>query len=467
MNNYLLYPSNYKKSTQVTFFTIIAKILNLESIDYDEFYVKFELSIKDKILVIILFGYFSILSVFKFNRKSISIFKVNLSHPLIETYLKEFTEYNFKKDFRFYRQLLKAIKILLKIKKNVPKIGLLIGGDEAYLFGSIYGQVADIYEIPNIYFKDFGTLSGFKFNREKLYSGIINYKKLYKTNLLEIPNLESELNDLVASKIDYHYMKKRDFSQFRLYNHEQNQKCIILYLHDFIDSPGVFGDSVFMDIPSWVKFCLESTKNKGYRILIKTHPNALPINEVMVKKLNDEIVSKYTHAEIIKNDFSLVEISKQLKVYCVLTVFGSVIYEAAYLGINVISCGNAPANFFEVVSKNARTKSELKFYLDNIIELDDSEKELLKTKAIKAYSAYKYFIKQSEILEIPYDYLKESIKQKIFDSKLDPQLELISTDIWQNSIRVENYVREVLQENNNWLTKVKETSGYYLKLIND
>jgi hypothetical protein len=355
--------------------------------------------------------------------------------------------------------LLKAIKIVFKTKKCISNVGFLIGGDEAYLFGSIYGQTAELSGIPNIYFKDFGKLSGFKFNSDMLYSGISNYQKYYKQNQLEILSKENELSEIVKNKINFHYMKNRNFKHeiSNLFN--PNDKYIILYLHDFIDSPGVFGHSVFLDIPSWVKFCAKQTLHSGYKLIVKTHPNALDLNFDMVEKLKKEVLNKYSHAMLIHDDFSLFELSKNIEIHCVLTVFGSVIYEAAFLGIKVISCGNAPANFFIEVSENAKNKIELKFLLKEITKPNNSEIQMLRSKSVEAFSVYSYFVNQSEIASIPYDFISNKIKEKIFNSEFDPVITEITPEIWKNSIRLENFIKKELDRDKYWLTKLKSISN--------
>lgn len=457
----LLYPNHYKQSTQVVFFKEIANAFNLIPVHYEEYYHGLKSSFLTKLKVFIYTISLCLKSVFYFGRKSVFVKKVNLSHPTIETYLKENKAYVFKKNKIFFLLLYKAIKIRI-IVDSLPNVKFLIGGDEAYLFGSIYGQIAANQQIANIFFKDFGVLCGFTFLNKSLYAGLNNYKN----NTVDISNLdikaaENYLLSITEGETEIFYMKPRMVNEILIHDFfNREKKYIILYLHDFIDSPGVYGGSVFNDIPSWVKFCCKQTSKTGYTLVIKTHPNASQYNIPLVDQLEKEVLRNFKHVEFCRTDFRLSKLSKHYNIHCILTVFGSIINEAAFLGIPSISCSVAPADFFIQVSKNATNKKQLVNLISKIKHVDLETKISLRQKSIISIAYIDYYISLSKLNNLPYDSLSMEIKKQIFNSEFDIDLYHMTNDYWKDSRRLENFVLRSLKADTSWKKFIINISGF-------
>ncbi len=190
------------------------------------------------------------------------------------------------------------------------------------------------------------------------------------------------------------YMKKSAYAE-SVESIPDVRGALVIFLHDFFDSPHVYRDMVFPDFWEWVCFTIETLQKANTRFFIKPHPNQ---TDRSVGVLN-QLKQLYPNVSIISSNISNKQLV-QAGLACAVTVYGTVAHEMAYLGVPTIACARHPhVNFdFCQTAKNkqdyARLLSEstdikldkvvmrqqsLVFYYMHNLNLSAEEKSLWKT----------------------------------------------------------------------------------------
>ena len=118
--------------------------------------------------------------------------------------------------------------------------------------------------------------------------------------------------------------------------------AVVIFLHDFYDSPHVYKDLVFPDFWAWICFTIETLKDAGVTFWLKPHPNQRSLSEGVLVELQKRfkearfISSKVTNAELVTAGM-----------VCGVTVYGTVAHELAYLGVPSIACARHPHVSFD------------------------------------------------------------------------------------------------------------------------
>lgn len=118
--------------------------------------------------------------------------------------------------------------------------------------------------------------------------------------------------------------------------------AVLIYLHDFFDSPHVYADLVFPDFWTWICFTIETLRAAGIRFFIKPHPNQISLSAGVV----DALVRQYPNLNFVPNNVT----TRQLVdggMVCAVTVYGTIAHEVAYLGIPAIACARHPHIAFD------------------------------------------------------------------------------------------------------------------------
>jgi hypothetical protein len=166
------------------------------------------------------------------------------------------------------------------------------------------------------------------------------------------------LGDRIAGVIDSatSYMKQSAYSV----SEEQVpdvRSAVVIFLHDFFDSPHVYKDMVFPDFWEWVCFTIETLQAAGVDFIIKPHPNQIDLSGGVLATLK----GRYPGAKIISSKIT----NKQLAdggVVCAVTVYGTVAHEMAYLGVPTIACARHPHVSFDFC-RTARSREEYAAFL--------------------------------------------------------------------------------------------------------
>lgn len=387
----------------------IFESLNLKPVSNIEFLATLKLTPCQKILTFIQsLRFFIELQLIKDRQKGIKFKGINILHCLVESSIRFHSS-----DGRFNRYNRKTFYLLHTIISSIAKlenhpindlVGLHIGGDEAYFPDSIISQFLVKKSIKSIYLKQINDLlSIFEFNTDTLYAGP-NFGKLTLFKTLR-ENLEIE---------SHGYMRTR---QAAVQNLSFLENSFVLYLHDFIDSPGVYGNPIFFDQWEWLSLCIRSFEKYQVRLVIKSHPNCNESNIYSLEKLKS-LVKGLEFVSFVETDFFL----KDVKGYAngVLTIFGSIIAEAAYYEIPCLSASlNHPFlnfNLTNIVSSKADYEKKLEEFIINpkifLKRKIDSKEYTYILNSIR----YIPFNQNLFLEDVPYDDMNPIVFSKLFPS---------------------------------------------------
>lgn len=117
--------------------------------------------------------------------------------------------------------------------------------------------------------------------------------------------------------------------------------AVVVFLHDFYDSPHVYADLVFHDFWAWVTFTIEVLQAAGIPFYLKPHPNQISLSEGVLADLKRAC----PQARFLSARVSNVQLAQQ-GMLCGVTVYGTVAHELAYLSVPSIACARHPHHSF-------------------------------------------------------------------------------------------------------------------------
>jgi hypothetical protein len=277
---------------------------------------------------------------------------------------------------------------------GVPGLVALNSGARVFAFASV----------DQFYFEVFPAF----FTQAKNY---VRYKKL--KNALSDENLfiaRGKMEDRLSGIVDTAtcYMRKSSYSYSNdTFKYEIDKPIVVIYLHCFFDSPHIYRSMIFSDFYEWLGRTLDIlSKQKGISIYVKKHPGAMEGND----KIVEEIIKNFKNVKILPHDFNNIQIAKEMKPRAILTVYGTVAHEMAYLGIPVICAGDNPHIDFDFQKTPADIK-EYEYLLNHIQEIEaysEDELELIKKEVLRFYylhNCYAFPEKLSKEEQDEHDYL--------------------------------------------------------------
>ncbi len=128
--------------------------------------------------------------------------------------------------------------------------------------------------------------------------------------------------------------------------------AVVVFLHDFYDSPHIYPELVFHDFWRWICFTIEALQKIGATFFLKPHPNQLASGDDAMARLR----TKYPSLQWLPAGTSNAQLA-QAGIACGITVYGTVAHELAYLGVPSIGCARHPHHTFDFC-RTARTKEE-------------------------------------------------------------------------------------------------------------
>lgn len=147
--------------------------------------------------------------------------------------------------------------------------------------------------------------------------------------------------------------------------------AIVIFLHDFYDSPHVYRGMVFPDFWEWVCFTIETLKSANISFFMKPHPNQISLSDSVLSELK----RSYPGLSMISSGIT----NKQLAeagMSCAVTVYGTVAHEMAYMGVPTIACAHHPHIKFDFC-QTAKSKTE---YADLLINYTNIKFDKLKMR---------------------------------------------------------------------------------------
>ena len=133
--------------------------------------------------------------------------------------------------------------------------------------------------------------------------------------------------------------------------------AVIVFLHDFYDSPHVYQDLVFPDFWSWACFTIDTLQSAGIKFYAKPHPNQVSRSSEAL----EELAKRYPGLPLLSERITNVQLAAA-GILCGVTVYGSVSHELAYLSVPTIACARHPHHAFDFC-RTARTVEQYRRYL--------------------------------------------------------------------------------------------------------
>jgi hypothetical protein len=133
--------------------------------------------------------------------------------------------------------------------------------------------------------------------------------------------------------------------------------AVVIFLHDFYDSPHVYENLIFPDFWSWICFTIDSLIESGTNFWVKPHPNQISLSDTAVQLL----IKKYPQLQIMSSRITNSQLVEGGMV-CGVTAYGTVAHELAYLGVPSICCAKNPHHSFDFC-RTAKQVDEYKYFL--------------------------------------------------------------------------------------------------------
>lgn len=225
-----------------------------------------------------------------------------------------------------------------------------------------------------------------KINKDNIYHN--SASKYYKKKFLKFSKINRKkfakigkkklLERLSGSTKDIPYMTKSAYTNnlknkktVRLKNYKKGKTKILIATHDFVDAPHVDGKFVFSDMVEWIRFLVNFSKKTDYIWYIKNHPSMndkWKSYQYYTRNVVNKLI-RNSNLILLNSNTSHNEIINQIKIDCVLTVWGRIAHEYASKNITVVnaSYSNIHSSFnFNFHAKNIK---EYVYFLKNFMKL--------------------------------------------------------------------------------------------------
>lgn len=242
--------------------------------------------------------------------------------------------------------------------------------------------------------------------------------------------LSSRLNGVVDAATSY--MKKSAYVE-SIDLVPDVQGSLVVFLHDFFDSPHVYRSMVFPDFWEWICFTIERLQSVGIRFFLKPHPNQVEASDTVIAAVKERYPSLLWVPAAVTNK-QLV----QAGMVCAVTVYGTVAHEMAYLGVPTIACGDHPHMAFDFC-RTATTKDEYAKLLERYAIVSLSKDEMRRQSLIFYYMHnLNMDPDEKRLLVLVNEYAKLCEDPSASSEDIVNALNLISSNIY-----FENYVENI------------------------
>lgn len=203
---------------------------------------------------------------------------------------------------------------------------------------------------------------------------------------------EKALSFRLAGGVDLatSYMKESAYTQTDEYVPDVSES-VVVFLHDFYDSPHVYHDLIFRDFWEWARFTIDTLSASKTKFFIKPHPNQIALSDTAFS----ELLNVYPDILVISPQVT----NKQLVeagIKCGVTAYGTVAHELAFLGVPSIGCARHPHHSFGFCT-TANSIDEYKSLLESA-GASDLPKSKLREQALQFFYMHNLFGKPSDLL---------------------------------------------------------------------
>ena len=292
-----------------------------------------------------------------------------------------------------------------RLGKGDYKVHLMC--DEAYEPGML-AQVSQSLGIPTLKLRQWGEeLTIWSFNGHILFGGP-DFHGICLTTVFEEEEIQSIQRNLLARiEGDYsslRYMSDKNKSEGVALESVDNDRVFVMYLHDFLDSPGVYGETVFHDQWDWIHCAEKAISRVGGHLLLKLHSNenlfTLGPNDLLIEKFGGK-----SNVSFVDRNAALKQIVSTYRPRAVLTMYGSVIMECACMNIPVIYTSHNPYVAFDfglrVSSKKAFGSAIETHAICAVTEMDEQQMKSRAWLVAEAQLRINKLMKDSSLGAIP------------------------------------------------------------------
>lgn len=166
------------------------------------------------------------------------------------------------------------------------------------------------------------------------------------------------------------YMAKSAYSSEKNTDVPDVNGAVVIFLHDFYDSPHGYRWMLFPDFYEWVCFTVEVLTELGIPFFIKPHPNQINLSSGVIGEIKQRYPNLRWIPAAVPNTGL---VSGGMK--CAITVHGTVSHELAFLGVPSIVCGDNPHVSFDFC-RIARTQVEYRALLGQSLEIPLDQPQL-------------------------------------------------------------------------------------------
>jgi len=199
-------------------------------------------------------------------------------------------------------------------------------------------------------------------------SQFLYYRKLAK----ELPEKSKKkikmqgkkiLKNIIYGKSKYFYMPQKTYSNRKVEKkiHYSNKVNVVIFVHNFVDSPHIYGNHFFTDFKEWLNYLSKVIKKTDYNWFIKDHPTS---NDITKKEI-DIFIKKNPKVNFLDKNFKNNRLLN-LGIDYVLTVYGSIASEVPVYGIKVINASRNNPHFNFNFSINLKNINDYKNTLLNL-----------------------------------------------------------------------------------------------------
>lgn len=200
--------------------------------------------------------------------------------------------------------------------------------------------------------------------------------------------------------VDMHYSSRSAYGEA---NHTRlletsPRKKVLVATHCFFDSPHSFGNNLFPDFWEWLEFLGGLSNETDYDWYIKTHPDYLPGTMEIIQAF----IERYPKFKLLPSDASHHQIIAE-GIDVALTVYGTIAFEYAALGVPVINCSvNNPHVAYEF-NLHPRTVEE---YSHLLRDLDHLQVNINQEQVFEYYFMHHLYNTESLFLDNYLDTIK-------------------------------------------------------------
>lgn len=281
-----------------------------------------------------------------------------------------------------------------------------------YIQHGVPVRIALAYGVP-VY--SFGNLF-------ELYKKITIQDLFHSKNTANYASIFSQLEDLPQKLADAEQALKKRFSgeidlstsymrQSAYKTVEQNIPDLtgytVIFLHDFFDSPHIYGWLLFPDFWIWICFTIDTLRAQEIPFAIKPHPNQAP----EAKDALDTLKLRFPDVTFLSPNYTNVQLVNAGMVQAV-TVYGTIAHEMAYFGISTIACGLNPHQSYTF----CKTATSLESYRQLLVSarLSAVDKNQMRLEALSFYFMHNLYddISNRIVLRSTLIKLKKCLEEK-------------------------------------------------------